>query len=104
MTSAMEFLDRAFTFKDGGWLLLTVMAGATNLMIFYWIQHWPFRIVSWPCVVVAAAIGNVVVSDLGLHVTSDTVVNYAMGFGIGIFAAVMVLCTAAWTWYEVLDA
>jgi hypothetical protein len=100
MDAALEFLETLFTFKDGGWTMFTIMVGGTCWMLFYYIHHWVFRIAGIPIIALSAAGCHYAMNEYALHVTSDTVVNYAVGFGSGIFAAMMVMSTIAWLYYE----
>ena len=71
MNTALEVLERAFTFKDGGWLLFVIMVGSTNLMLWHWIGHWPFRLVAVPCITLAAALSHDAMREFGLLVSND---------------------------------
>ena len=100
MTQALEFIQRSTQLPGVGWTLLTAMVGITGFMIIVWVQHWPFRILMLPSLVLAPLLANNAMTELGLHMTSDQTVNQAIGFGIGIFAATVVICSATWSYYE----
>ena len=100
MNSALEFLERSFTLNGTGWILLVIMTGATIFMIFAWVEHWPFRLITAPSLVLGAVVSHNLMTELGLHVTNDGTVNQGVGFGLGIVIVAMVVCSAAWTYYE----
>ena len=100
INAALEFIDRAYTLKDSSWMLMVMMVGTACLMVWYWIHHWPFRIVSVPVIALAAVIGNTLLADHGLNASSDALFNNAVGFGAGIVVAITVLCSSAWLYYE----
>ena len=103
MNAALEFLDRCFHLQGEGWSILFVMAGLTTWMIFSWIDHWQFRFVTAPGVVLGALVCHNVMSELGLHLTGDIAINQGVGFGIGMVTVAVVVCGSAWAYYEFLQ-
>lgn len=100
LNPALDFMERSFNIDGAGWTLLIAMCGLTIFMIFAWVEHWTFRMICAPGLVLGAVACHNAMSELGLHVSTDATVNQGVGFGLGIFIVAMVVSTAAWTYYE----
>ena len=58
MAMLLEFLERAFEIKGAGWIMLLLMTSVTAFMVFAWVEHWPFRLITAPSLFFGAVLAN----------------------------------------------
>lgn len=102
MAKVLEYLSNAFDFDQTGWIVLIMLAAPMLYMLFYFINHWAFRIVTGPLMVLGAVLCNSAMNDLALHVTDDKTVNQGIGFGTGMVTIMLAMSFAFWCWYEAI--
>lgn len=103
MTKVLEYLANAFDFDQTGWILLVAIASPMLYMLFYFISHWIFRIITGPLMVLGAVLCNSAMNDLALHVTDDKTVNLGINLGTGMVAIMLLMSFAFWCWYETIE-
>ena len=100
MTAIHEFILRSFELDSVAWMLLCVIAAPMLYMLFATVENWGFRLMAVPTMLLSAGVVNTAMSDFALHVTTDKIVNQGIGFGAGLFAAMLILSLISWVWYE----
>lgn len=103
MAKALQYLSNAFDFDQSGWIVLILIAAPMIYMLFYFIHHWVFRMITGPLMVLGAALCNSAMNDLALHVTDDKTVNQGIGFGAGMVMMMVVMSIVFWCWYETIE-
>lgn len=102
MAKAYEYVLTAFEFGQMGWTLLILIGAPMVYMLFYFIEHWAFRVLAAPAMVLGAALCNAAMNDFALHFTTDKTVNQGIGFGAGMVAVMMLMSFVFWCWYELV--
>ena len=101
MYAAIDYVLRSFELDFVGWTIMFVLAAPMLYMMFVGIENWMFRIVAVPSLILGAALVNTAMTDLALHFTNDRVVNQGVGFGFGMFGAMLLLSCGSWLLYAI---
>lgn len=94
----MDFFSRCFELKMGGWFVLLVFTGAGYTLIALMLGDHGSALLGAPVLAFGAAVGNVVVSDLGVQTSADPLVNMTVGMAAGMMVGAAVVVLFLWSW------
>ncbi len=103
MSQIYQYVMNSLEIGQMGWTLLLVIGAPMIYMLFHYVNHWAFRIVAAPSMLLGAAVCNAAMNDLALHFTTDKTINQGIGFGAGMVLVMLTMSLIFWCWYEFAD-
>lgn len=91
----LEFIERAFVLGAAGWFLLLVLGFSAYVLISQMLDDHLSALLGTPCLMVGAAVGNQLLKEHGVSLSSDKIITMGAGFMIGLVATAVLLASCA---------
>ena len=94
----MTFVTNSFALDTAGWLVLIAFAGAGYTLLAVMLgDHGP-ALLGAPVLVCGTAFGNRALSELGVQLAGDKLMNMAVGMAASMLLSAVLLVLILWSW------
>jgi len=98
LEAALEFVTQSFQLDMGGWVTLIAFAVIGYTLIALMLDDHLSALLGSPLLVAGTALGNRALSELGVQLASDKVINMVIGMASCMLASGVLFVLILWVW------